>query len=644
MLSVNEAGAMQKTGKTLIDRGTITELIELRLSRRAALKGLGAAAAMTAFGAAALRAGGTDAAGSLGFAELEKTNDETHHVAAGYDADVLIRWGDPMIPGAPAFDPKAVRAASQEKQFGYNCDFIAYMPLPPGSGASDHGLLCVNHEYTIAPLMFPGFTADAMTEAQVEAELAAHGHSVVEVRKVGDKWRVVADGVHNRRLSMRSTEIGVSGPAAGHDRLKTKADPSGTKVMGLLNCCSGGTTPWGTVLIAEENFHQYFGGHPAETPEAANHARLGIKGEPEYQWAKFFERFDVEKEPNEPNRFGWVVELDPYDPMSRPVKRTALGRFKHEAATCVVNHDGRVVIYSGDDERLECVYRFVSAGRFDPANRAANLTLLDSGTLSVAMFDADGTLSWLDLSHGQGPLTEANGFKSQADVVIEARRAAELAGATKMDRPEDVETNPLSGRVYVILTNNSKRAADQTDAANPRGPNKFGHIIEMIPPGGAGAEADHAADRFTWDIFIKCGDPRNADHGASLHPNVTADGWPASPDNCAFDTAGNIWLATDGAPKAAGFADGLWAAPVAGEARGLTKLFFTTPVGAELCGPCFTPDNQTLFLAVQHPGEAERAMSYESPATRWPDFAEGVPPRPSIVVVTKRGGGVIGAP
>jgi secreted PhoX family phosphatase len=459
---------------------------------------------------------------------------------------------------------------------------------------------------------------------------------------VGSQWQVVVDSPLNRRLSTRSTAIGISGPAAGHQRLKTEADPTGTKVIGVLNPCSGGVTPWGTVLIAEENVHQYFAGDPAGTAEAVNYMRLGLKGEPEYGWGRLFERFDIDKELNEPNRFGWVVELDPYDPSSLPIKRTALGRFKHEAATCVLNPDGRVVVYSGDDERFEYVYKFVSAGRFDPADRAANLGLLDKGTLHVGRFDADGGLDWLPLVHGEGPLTGTNGFNSQADVVIEARRAADLLGATRMDRPEDVETNPITGRVYLILTNNTKREAGQVDAANPRGPNTFGHIIELTPPGGEGSAADHAATRFGWDIFIKCGDPKNPEHGANYHPLVTANGWPAAPDNCAFDKAGNIWIASDGAAKAAGFADGLWVAPVAGSERALTKLFFTTPMGAELCGPSFTPDNQALFLAIQHPGEAENEMSYEMPLTRWPDFKDGVPPRPSIVVITRTGGGVIG--
>ena len=624
---------------------TFASIVEARLSRREALKAMGATTAVAAFGGAltvSSEPAGADA-GGLTFKELAKTNDSTHHVAEGYEVRVLIRWGDPVLPGAPRFDPANLTAAAQEKQFGYNCDFIGFLPIPMPGGDSRSGLLCVNHEYTIPDLMFPDYKADEATKEQVEVELAAHGHSVVEISNVSGVWELAPDSPRNRRLSMLSTVVAISGPAAGSDRLKTTSDPTGTQVIGTLNCCSGGTTPWGTILIGEENIHQYFSGDPAKGPEAANHARLGIKGKPEYPWGRFFERFDVEKEPNEPNRFGWVVELDPFEPASTPTKRSALGRFKHEAATCVVNKDGRVVVYTGDDERFEHVYRFITQGRYRDDDRAANWGLLDTGILSVAKFDADGSLAWLPLIHGQGPLTEENGFKSQADVLIEARRAADLLGATRMDRPEDIETNPVTGRVYVILTNNAKREPDQVDAANPRGPNNYGHIVELAPPGGEGAAADHAADRFTWEIFVKCGDPKNPDHAAMYNPDVSINGWLATPDNCAFDRAGNLWLASDGAPKAAGFADGLWATPVTGPARALTKLFFTTPMGAELCGPCFTPDNHALFLSVQHPAEAEGGANYDKPLTRWPDFAEGVPPRPSVVVISKIGGGVVGS-
>jgi secreted PhoX family phosphatase len=373
-------------------------------------------------------------------------------------------------------------------------------------------------------------------------------------------------------------------------------------------------------------------------PEAKNYKRYGI-GTPAYAWGKFHDRFDLAKEPNEANRFGWVVEIDPFDPNFVPKKRTALGRTKHEGAAGITNGDGRYVIYLGDDERFDYVYKFVTAGKVDPQNRAANFGLLDEGVLYVAKYNPDGTGAWLPMVHGQGALTEANGFRSQADVLIETRRAADLLGATKMDRPEDIEANPATNRVYVMLTNNTRRKEDQVDAANPRANNAFGHIVEMMPEGG-----NHAATAFTWEVLVKCGDPSVAAVGATFSSETTKNGWFGMPDNCAIDSQGRLWISTDGNnAKATGRADGLWALETEGELRGTSRHFFRVPLGAEMCGPCFTPNDETLFLAVQHPGEAEEGApaSFENPATRWPDFKDGVPPRPSVLVVTRQGGGKI---
>ncbi|MGB0670970.1 MAG: PhoX family protein [Rhodospirillales bacterium] len=630
---------------------TLGELVALRYSRRdalaAGLKGVSAVAAVTALGSAAfsLVAQRAEAAGgsSLNFPELAHGLDETHHVAEGYDADVLIRWGDPVIKGAPAFDPLKPSAEAQARQWGYNNDFVGYFPLPRGSGTSDHGLLVVNHEYVDPQLMVPGYDDETAGQEIVEAQMAAHGASVIEIKKTKGKWAVVEGSKYARRITALATEMELTGPAAGHDRLKTKADPTGRKVIGTLNNCAGGWTPWGTVLIAEENFHGYFGGDPEKTTEAANYKRCGLKGRARYPWFKFHDRFDVNKEPLEPNRFGWMVEFDPYDPGSKPKKRTALGRFKHEGATTIISKDGRLVAYSGDDQRFDYVYKFVSTAKVtgDPAKDA---DLLDDGTLFVAKFLADGTLTWLALVHGVGPLTRDNGFASQADVLIETRRAADLLGATPMDRPEDVEPNPVTGVVYMALTNNTKRKDDQVDAANPRANNKHGHVIEMIPPGtaadGNAADADHAATTFTWNLFLKAGDPAKTEDGAAYGEGVSADGWLSCPDNVGFDAKGRLWIYTDGAPKS-GLADGAWATDVNGPGRGVTRHFFRTPAGAECCGPCFTPDGKTLFAAVQHPGDTKDA-TFEAPGTRWPDFKEGTPPRPSLVVITKKDGGEIG--
>jgi secreted PhoX family phosphatase len=629
----------------------IGEIVARRLSRRAALKGIAAAGVAAGLGTliSDLLAGTAAAAGStLGFAEVPHGPTPDHQVAAGYDARTLIRWGDPVEADAPEWTPATQSAAAQARQFGYNNDFVAFLPLPLGSGNSENGLLVVNHEYTELHMMFSGMHAeDSAKQASrdmVDIELNAHGMSVVEVRRTNGRWDVVKESRFNRRTTLASTPVAFSGSAAGHDRMKTSADPTGRACIGTINNCSGGVTPWGTVLTAEENFHQYFTGDPAKTPEAANHARYGLRGRSPYGWGRFHDRFDVTKEPNEPNRFGWIVEIDPYDPRATPVKRTSLGRFKHEAATCVVNPNGTVTVYSGDDERGDYLYKFVTRRAFNPGDRQANRDLLDDGTLYVARFNEDGTINWLPLVFGTGTLTAENGFASQADILIETRRAADLLKATPMDRPEDVETNPVSGRTYVVLTNNADRKPEKTDRANPRPANLYGHILELIPP-GEGRNADHGALEHRWEVFLLAGDPAQPSHGARYGQGLSASGWLACPDNLAFDSLGRIWIASDQgtAQSKNGIGDGLWAADTAGPGRAVTRFFYRCPTGAEMCGPAFTPDNRTLFLAVQHPAADDPGSSFAKPTTRWPDFKDDVPPRPSVVVITKRDGGVIGS-
>ncbi len=643
---------------------TLQDVIDARLSRRGVLRGLAVAAAA----GAAVAGGGPlglaeralaqarSGVSSLAFKEVPHGLDDKLHVAPGYNARVLIRWGDKVLKDAPAFDIARQTGAAQAGQFGYNADFIAYMPLPLGSRSSTHGLLCVNHEYTNTELMFAGFKQPhngkaGLTREQAEVDMAAHGLSVVEIRKESNRWRVIEDGKYNRRFTLNETAYRLTGPAAGDKRMQTSADPAGRLAYGTLNNCAGGVTPWGTVLSGEENFNGYWSGDASKTSEAKNHKRYGVEPWQDASWGKHFMRFDIEKEPNEPNRFGWIVEYDPYDPAAIAVKRTALGRFKHEGATCVVSKDGRVAVYSGDDERFEYVYRFLTKGKFDPANRATNYNLLDEGTLSVARFNDDGTLAWLPLVHGSGPLTVANGFNSQADVAIEARRAADLVGATPMDRPEDVEPNPRTGRVYIMLTNNTRRkkaddpdARQRANAANPRPNNASGHVIEMLAPGGDGPNGDHAADTFRWEMFLVGGDPADAAQGAKYGAGVSANGWLAAPDNCAFDARGRIWIATDGMPSATkpSLADGLFGADTSGPGRAVTRRFLATPRGAEVCGPAFTPDGRSLFIAVQHTAE-ERGSFFDTPSTRWPDFKPDMPPRPSVVAITKDDGGEIGA-
>ena len=645
--------ALEDISQNCSTNPTMGDIINRRFSRRSFMAGSLAVAAIstTVSPLAILTADDAhaNALSSFDFKEIEAGVDETHHVAEGYDANILLRWGDKLFADSPDFDPTNQTAASQEKLFGYNNDYIGFIPL---DGNPDHGLLVVNQEYKNAEIMFPKFTSivketkngkevekvqlGEYTKELVDIEMAAHGGTIVEIRKVDGKWQPLLDGKYNRRVTAK-TEMQLSGPVAGHERVKTPSDPTGKQVFGTINNCAGGVTAWGTYLMSEENFNGYFGGKIAEDhPEFAQLKRLGAPGG-EYQWSKFYDRFDVSKEPTEANRFGWIVEVDVMDPNSVPKKRTAIGRYKHEGCESIVNKDGRVVVYSGDDSRFDYVYKFVTKAAFNANDRAANMDILDDGTLYVAKFDADGTVEWMPLIHGEGPLTEANGFASQADVLINTRLAADALGATKMDRPEDIQPNAKTGKVYVMLTNNTNRTADQLDAANPRAENAFGHIIEITETDG-----DYASTKSTWDVLLKCGDPALAEVGASFSTATTKNGWFGMPDNCAIDTDGRLWVSTDGNnQKATGRTDGIWAVDTEGDARGTSKLFFRVPVGAEMCGPSFNPTSDTFFVAVQHPGDAGLA-TYEAPATRWPDFKDDMPVRPAVLTITKQGGGKIG--
>ncbi len=639
-------------GSNPAPRAGIEEVVRGRLSRRAALRGLAGAAALAEgligqaqaqMSVSQLQTANIPLQGgpsTLQFPELRHQLAQTDAVAEGYEIQHVIKWGDPVLADAPPFDPMNQNAAAQSQQFGYNNDYLDFRPLPRGSTNSDHGLLWVNHEYTSTHLMLPP-GADGrpvnrrVTNAdQVAIEMMAHGGSVVEIRRVEGRWQAVPGAALNRRITA-TTPMRISGPAAGHPRMRTTADAEGNRVLGMLNQCAGGNTPWGTILTTEENFNAYFSGEAARTGEqAAAYRRYGIPQQPLYNWAAHEPRFSLDREPNEPNRFGWIVEIDPYDPNSTPIKRTALGRFKHEGCTHAVAPDGRVVFYMGDDERNDYVYKFVTARAWSPGLA----DLLDDGTLYAAKFEENGTMRWLPLVFGDGPLTPANNFHDQGDVLIETRRAADLLGATPMDRPEDVEVNPVNGRVYVMLTNNSART--EATAPNPRPRNAHGHVIEIIPPGAGTAAADHASLEGRWEIFLLAGKPGH-DAGARYHRATSDQGWLSCPDNCAFDSKGRIWISTDGADTAAGVADGLYAADTAGSGRALTRLFYQAPVGAEVCGPMFTPDNTTLFLAIQHPAESP-GSSFANPSTRWPDFRADMPPRPTVIAIVKKDGGVIG--
>ncbi len=584
-----------------------------------------------------------------GFEPVAPNTADAVTVPAGHSSDVVIRWGDPVVPGAPEFDFENQSAAAQAQQYGFNCDLAVLFPM---DDRDERFLLTVNHEYSTEPMMFRGYDEENPTREQVEIAWAAHGLSVVELAsRTTDGGLDPVMGSYNRRITAL-TPFELRGPAVGR-LTRTTADPTGARVLGTLNNCAGGHTPWGTVLSGEENFNQYFG-TPGEVTDPARLEQLdryGITADTsDRRWEEFDSRFDLAAEPNEVHRFGYIVEVDPWDPDSTPVKHSALGRFKHEGGTVHVTDDGTVVIYSGDDERFDYLYKFVSSRRMAPGRgataRAENMRILDEGTLYVATFTGnspageidgsgavpsdgafDGTGSWIPLltvDAAGNAVSHVDGM-SPEEVSVFTRLAGDRVGATKMDRPEDVEPSPTTGKVYMALTNNTDRGVDgnpAADEANPRHTNKHGQVVEITD--------DHAGTSFGWNLLLVCGDPEEADSyfGGFDKSKVS----PIScPDNVAFDPSGGLWVSTDG--NSLGFNDGLYSVSVSGPNRGETKLFLTVPVGAETCGPLVFADR--ALVNVQHPGESDTA-SIENPASHWPDGGSSQP-RPSTVVAWKDG-------
>jgi hypothetical protein len=600
-------------------------------------------------------------------------------VPQGYTARVLISWGD-SLTNAPHWNTAgAMDEATQLRTFGAHNDGMHYFPFPGLRLGRERGLLVANHEYCDPGLVNNTTTygTDTITLDMVRAQQAAHGVSVVQLEEKKGRMQVHRGSPFNRRIT-GNTPCRISGPAAGHDLMKTDADPSGTLVLGTLNNCAHGVTPWGTYLTCEENWNGCFGSKTA-LAQTSHEKRYGVSaGGFGYRWHEADDRFDVNLNRNEPNRFGWVVEIDPWDPKSIPIKRTALGRFKHEGAQVVVDRNDRVAFYMGDDERNEYIYKFVCAKKLNRKNVKANRDMLDEGTLYVARFNADGSGQWLPLVWGQNGLTPENGFVNQAEVLIKTRQAADRLGATMMDRPEWGAAHPVTGEMYMTLTNNSRRgntpvssnkAAGTTsaasanppvDAANPRPDNDYGHIIRWRDTGGM-----VTATTFAWDIFVQCGDKATAKTlGASYTPgeyggqtvgyqgNIHGDHYGA-PDGLWFDKDGRLWIQTD----QAGDAKGDWvniggnvmmcADPETGE----TRRFLTSPPNCEVTGVVTTPDGRTMFVGIQHPGEDWSGKHTAN--SSWPDngfngpttFTGSTPakPRSSVIVITKNDGGVIGS-
>lgn len=656
--------------RSLSSSNTFEGMVDAHLSRRGFLVGAGAVAA-TAAAASVLTVGiPSQALAATGFTSVAETTADTVSIPPGYKFNALLPWGDSLFAGDAAWGTGAgqinadnMTADDQGRRVGFNHDMLALFANPFGSPASASGnphpayIAAFNHEYTSGDDMFTGYSPASATRRQVDVEIAGHGITIAGIRLVGGTWthdinmRVgdVAEGALVARRITGATRFMLSGPAKDDPRL---AGP----VSGTLNNCAGGYTPWGTYLTAEENFNQYFANNnllPVGQTKT-NFQILGMSGGASgRRWEKFHDRFDLSKMPNEGFKQGWIAEVDPYDPTRRAVKHTAMGRFKHECATVVVEYPsnatkGKVVAYSGDDQQFDYVYKFVTDGTFDRENpRAkAHFSLLSAGTLYVAKFNSNGTGRWLPLTHANVDAAASGAFADQADICIRTREAADVLGATPMDRPEDVEApmDPVTfagtGKVFIACTNNSNRGgsataanrpngtvrSSDTNAANPRANNRTGHIVQINE-----TNDDHTATSFTWSLYLLAGDPQAATGAVGDVQGTFFGDRFGSPDNVAFDNRGLLWISTDGNASSYPCNDQVLCTELAGNGKVRVKRFLVGPAGSEICGPLFSPDNTTFFCNIQHPGDG-------APSS----FPNGGQPRPALVAVRRNDGGLIG--
>ena len=625
-LPENELTALDPTFNKLVDKA----ISRRRFFGAGATAGLGGFFAFSSIGnvvASSMSKHSMAKSPLIGFNAIGTSTADTVVLPEGYQWQSLVSWGDPLFPNAPKFDPSGnANAASQALQFGDNTDGMSLFVL-----SENRSILAINNEYTNYKYLFAN-GGESLSKDDVLKAQHAHGVSIMEIeRDQNNYWRVIDNSNFNRRIHAQ-TKMTLTGPAAGHDLMKTKKDPSGTHVFGTLNNCSNGSTPWGTYLTCEENFNGYFGADESVT-RTEEQKMYGIKNnEKRYQWYKQDERFDFGKNPNEPHKFGWIVEIDPKDPKSTPLKRTAMGRFKHENVAIHVNYDGTVVAYMGDDERGAHIYKFISKHKYNANNPDANRNLLVEGTLYVAKFSMTqdkGAGEWVELTFGKNGLTPENGFADQAEVLIYTRKAAKHVGATTMDRPEWIAVHPEGHQVYCTLTNNKNRGKEgqPVGGPNPRAANHYGQIVRWTPPNG-----DHRADKFNWDLYLVAGNPNQHQDAYAGSHNIGSHNMFNSPDGIGFDQGGRLWIQTDGNYKNKGDFLGqgnnqmLCADPDTGEIH----RFMTGPVGCEITGLEFSPDSKSMFVGIQHPDA---------------HFPEGgnSKPRSTVIVITRKDGGVIGA-
>jgi len=667
----NDADAICNTS----DNAEFASVLAKRLGRREMLQGtvgigLAAATGLFATPSADAQNAYADANGAAALRRQRLTYDFTAVpvsrkdqvvVPDGYTAKAFLPAGTPITGSYPPYLPDGSNTGAEvEQQVGQHHDGMHYFPLAPGAIGNRAGLLCVNHEYVQQDTLLPnGPTVSGgkrTVEDEVRKEIAAHGVSVVEIFRDSRsrEWQV-AKSRYNRRIT-GATPMEITGPVRGSKWVQTKYSPAGTRVRGTLNNCAHGHTPWDTYLTCEENWSGYFVNKAS--PQPREHARFGVATTAgRYRWEDIpgdaYERFNAtpiagataaQDYRNEPSGFGWVVEIDPFAQRSTPRKRTALGRFAHEGAWFAPATPGRpLVVYMGDDSQNEYIYKFVTQERYRPGQTDGSC--LDEGTLYVARFNDDGSGDWLALDYANAGFRAAAAarnvvFESQADVLVNTRLAADVVGATKMDRPEWATVHPITGEVYFTLTNNSSRAAGTTNSANPRGPNPYGHIIRW-------RELAQRSDalRFNWDLFALAGPEADSAilgaTGASV-PSLDASNVFASPDGLWIDQFGTLWIQTDmSGSQLTGGPFGNNAMLVADPDTGLIKRFFTGVAGCEVTGVVSTPSGRTLFANLQHPGEQGALLPGSKWSSSWPDGGTSRP-RSAIVVVTKDDGGIVG--
>lgn len=603
-------------------------VIENNISRRGFLKssvvfGTGAFVASSPLSSAI--AGFWNKDTILDFSPVKANTLDTITVPKGFNWHTVASWGEPMWSKGVWFNHNTCGdGKSQSLAFGDNNDGMDVFT------DGDKTILAVNNEYTNLDIMYKNRKSKRPeTLDDVVKGKNAHGVSIMEIANKNNKWSIVKNSKYNRKITADST-MEITGPARGHRLLRTSADPLGIKSLGTWNNCGNGKTPWGTYLTCEENFNGYFLSSDKQIDISPEFKRYGIKSQDKgYNWGKFDPRFDIAKEPNEANRAGYIVEIDPLNPEHTPKKRTALGRFKHENAEVVIANNNKIVVYLGDDERGEYLYKFVSKNTYKKTGN--NQNLLEEGDLFVAKFNDDGTGKWIKLD------SESTNM-SQAEICIHTRIAASKVGATTMDRPEWVAANPNQAEVYCALTNNKNRGkkpnagGDSTpiNKVNPRKDNRYGQIVRWKP-----INQDHTSQEFAWNLFVLAGNPTNQTGLNKGSKNIHAGNMFNSPDGLRFDSKGGLWIQTDGKySNSDKFADMgnnqmLLGNPKTGE----IKRFLVGPKECEITGLTWSPDKKTMFVGVQHPGEKGNS--------NFPG-GTGTTPRSSIVAIRRNDNQEIG--